>query len=433
MKLILAIDPNGGIGMNDKLSWNCAEELRLFRKKTLGHSIIMGRRTFNDIPALDQRTVLIISDVDDFVKNNRSIEKKDIWIAGGKYIYEQFLKKYPHLISEIHLSLMKVIYPADTFLNWELFDSWSVTDYTEYKEFHNYTLCYSKNDERQYLELLSDVLDSKQRKTRNSVTRSLFCRHLCFDMDNGFPLLTTKKMFWKGIVAEFLFFINGYTDTKWLEERNCFIWKANTSRHFLDNIGLRDLPEGQLGPMYGYQWRYFNAPWSNKTGKGNDTGIDQLANILTEIQNNPTSRRLIMTTFNPAQVDMGVLYPCHSIVTQFYVEEGKLSMFCFNRSSDLFLGLPFNIASSALLLHLCSKLCNLRPGRMYLSLGDCHIYDQHISSVIEQLSKFRIPWKLPTLNIHNLESIHSLSTLSIQDFELKSYRCFSSIKAEMVA
>lgn len=440
MKIIIAIDPNGAIGYKGQLPWDCKEELALFRKKTLNSTLIMGKRTADSVPELKRRNIITVNPktLDSLSFSNLP---KNSWIAGGKVIYEWFLHNSSICgIEEIHLSLMKKSYVADTFIDWSLFDNWVAEHYESYQEFYHYILTpdRSAGQEKQYLNLLQEVRRQPERATRNSITKSLFCRHLSFDLSCGFPLLTTKKMYWKGIVNEFLFFLNGFTDTKWLEERKCFIWKENTSREFLDSLGMTNRDIGLMGPMYGYQWRHFNAKWDEKTGMPLEKGIDQLREVIEQIKMTPNSRRHVITTFNPAQVQKGVLYPCHSIVIQFYVTKedhrNKLDMFCYNRSSDLFLGLPFNIASSSLLLVVVSRLCNLEPGTLFLSLGDCHIYNSHYEAIDEQLHKYRIPFKLPELQIANFpDTVDEISNLQYEDFTLKSYKSHDPIKAKIVA
>jgi thymidylate synthase len=287
----------------------------------------------------------------------------------------------------------------------------------------------SKHQEYQYLNMLKKTLSTNKRMTRNGYTYSYFGDMIRFDLTQGFPLLTTKKMFFKGIIYELLFFIRGQTDSKILETNGVNIWKGNTSREFLDSVGHTDYNVGEMGPMYGYQWRHFN-------GK-----IDQLKNVLYEIETNPMSRRLLMTVFNPEQVDLGVLYPCHSIVTQFYLNElqpnvYEVSISMYQRSADIFLGLPFNIASTALLLEIICHYLNHKqsinryvPKEMIINLGDVHLYESHIKQALEQID--RIPFDFCKLNIKN--SYSEIDEYEFDDFEIFNYQSHHSIKADMVA
>ena len=290
-----------------------------------------------------------------------------------------------------------------------------------------------------YLDILKDVLETgEKRMTRNGTTYSKFFKTLSFNMDDGFPLITTKKMFWKGVVEELLFFIRGDTNTNILSDKGVKIWESNTRLEFLDFMGL-DYKEGEMGPMYGYQWRKFNKPYNVSCDTLCDTlqdnGIDQLKYIINEIKTNPTSRRILMTDFNPSQVNQGVLYPCHSIVIQFYVENSNtvpiLSCSMYQRSSDLFLGEPFNIASTSLLLCIVSQLVGLKPGMVHLILGDCHIYDEHIDAVKEQLS--RVPLKLCKLKIKEFTTLEQVEMAVLNDFILEDYISHPAIKAKMIA
>lgn len=290
--------------------------------------------------------------------------------------------------------------------------------------------------ERQYLHIMEDILKNGEKRTgRNGGTLSTFGQHMKFDLRNGFPLLTTKKMFFRGIVEELLFFLRGETDSSKLEEKGIKIWTGNTTAEFLKSRGL-DYAPGVMGPMYGSQWRNFGGKY-NIDGKGRPIqgetdGIDQLANVIELIRTDPTSRRILMTDYNPKQAEEGVLYPCHSIVLQFYVQDGFLDMFCYNRSQDFFLGTPFNIASSSLLQIIIARVTGLMPRYFNLSMGDAHLYDSHIDAVKEQLPRF--PYKFPEVRItKEISSVNDIEKLEYKDFALLGYISHPSIKAEMVA
>lgn len=289
--------------------------------------------------------------------------------------------------------------------------------------------------ERQYINLLEDILENgDKRKGRNGVTYSLFCKHLKFDLRNGFPLITTKKMFIRGIIEELLFFLRGDTDTTILDEKKINIWKGNTNSDFLSQKGLPYAP-GVMGPMYGYQWRHFGMKYevdSKGVPIDKNGGVDQLANVINLLKTDPTSRRILLTDYNPAQAEEGVLYPCHSIVIQFYVIDGFLDIFCYNRSQDTLLGVPFNIASTALLHMIVAKLSDLTPRYFNLSMGDAHIYDVHKDAVKEQIS--RVPYRPPKMKINKeLKTLDDIKELKFEDFELVEYMSHPSIKAMMVA
>lgn len=286
-------------------------------------------------------------------------------------------------------------------------------------------------EEENYLALMKTVITKGVDKSdRTGVgTKSIFGSQLRFSLaDNSLPLLTTKKMFLKGIIEELLFFIRGETNTKILEEKGVNIWKGNTSREFLDKRGLTYLPEGSMGKGYGFQWRNFGgtADWEFYP-KG--IGIDQLQNAFNLIKTDPNSRKIIISAWNPQQLDEMVLEPCHCFV-QFYVHDGKLSLHWYQRSVDTFLGLPFNIASYALFTIIMAKATGLKPHEIIFSGGDVHIYNNHIRQVTEQL--IREPYDFPKIKINkDVSSIEDIEKLKFEDFELVGYKYHPAIKAEM--
>ena len=364
MELIVAIDNKNGIGYNGKLPWYLPSELALFKTKTIGAILVMGYNTIKTLPKLPNRDIIcLLPDNNEEAKESlRSscsnkiwfydsledilaigkVKKKTVFIAGGAETYRIALAT--NYVEKIHLSIIKNTYECDTFFDTNLLDDFVIIEKIEYNHFNHYTLSKTSHGERQYLKLMDKILlEGKDSIGRNGKTRSLFVEHCTFDLRNGFPLLTTKKMFLRGILEEFLFFIKGSTDSTLLSTKNVHIWDGNTSKEFITQRGLPYSP-GIMGPMYGYQWRHFGAEYKlDKEGKplATDNGIDQLANVIHLIKNDPNSRRILLTTYNPSQAEEGVLYPCHSISIQFYVDDDYLDMFCFNRSQDTFLGVPY--------------------------------------------------------------------------------------------
>ena len=445
--VIVAMTKNFGIGRNGCMAWRCLPELKLFKEKTLGHVLIMGRKTIVSLPELPDRTILGITrsrvdyinrklafhDIMDAVEYAKEhYPNKKIFIAGGGQIYDKVFRKYKHHIDTLHLSIMEEDYECDTFVYSLKLNDWIIQDEIEHEKFKHYALTQTTYGERQYLNVIEDVYRQRlERQGRNAITSSLFVQHMKFDLSDGFPLLTTKKMFFRGIIEELLFFLRGETDSKILEEKKVNIWKGNTTREFLDNNGFEKRKEGMLGPMYGYQWRQFNAEYDEETGHAKGPGVDQLKDVITLIKNDPHSRRILMTDYNPAQSRDGVLYPCHSIILQFYVRDEYLDVFCYNRSSDLFLGVPFNITSTSLLIYIICNMTNKKPGFLNLTLGDAHIYNNHYEQVARQLN--RIPYKFPTLTINKQISLENIPELTTKDFTLNGYKSHRGIKAEMVA
>lgn len=449
MELIVACDQKFGIGLNGRLPWKDKEELSLFREKTQNSVLIVGRKTAQELPVLkDNRVVLVLTDTGNLVCKDGQIPFKTlfqalkfaketyptrkVFIAGGEAVYYYSLTVFLEDISRIHISMMDGVYQCDSFLRGLTLSDWVIDSEKKHSTFTHRTLIRKDNGEKAYLNLLSEVLKTGNVQVgRNGPTRSLFLRNLTFDLRDGFPLLTTKKMFFRGIAEELLFFIRGETDTKKLEKIGVNIWKGNTCRSFLDQLGMKDREEGVMGPMYGYQWRSFGAEYDEKSAgkKEGSTGVDQLMYVINTIRKEPHSRRIIMTDFNPTQADLGVLYPCHSIVTQFYVGPGDtLEMSCYNRSQDLFLGTPFNIASSALLLVIIGKLTRKIPTKLHMILGDVHIYETHLEAVETQLKRQR--YSFPCLK---LEKEIDLSSIQASDFTLENYFSHPTIKAEMVS
>lgn len=259
---------------------------------------------------------------------------------------------------------------------------------------------------RQYHDLLRHILENGTRKEdRTGVgTISVFGYQMRFDLSQGFPLVTTKKLHLKSIIYELLWFLNGDTNIKYLKDNGVSIWDEWADE------------KGNLGPVYGYQWR----SWPGRNGEK----IDQISKLIDQLKKKPDSRRHIVTAWNPADVDQMALPPCHAMF-QFYVAEGKLSCQLYQRSCDTFLGLPFNIASYALLVHMIAQQCDLEAGDFVWTGGDVHIYNNHIEQVNLQLT--REPFSLPTLNIKRKPA--SLFEYKFEDFEILNYQAHPSIKA----
>lgn len=286
------------------------------------------------------------------------------------------------------------------------------------------------HEENQYLNLIEDVLEHGiEINGRNGKVKSIFGASMHFDLSKGYiPFLTTKQLAWKTCAKELFWFIRGCTDNSELQKVNVKIWNGNSSREYLDSIGLNDREENDLGPIYGYQWRHFNAEYlgckENYTGKG----IDQLDEIINQLKDSKLrySRRLIMTAWNPCQLNIMALPPCH-VLCQFNVIDNKLSCLMYQRSADLGLGVPFNIASYALLTVILAKHCDLELGEFIYNLGNVHIYDDHYEELKEQLK--RKPYSFPKINIKN--KYENIESYDLNDLEIADYNCHSKIKMEM--
>jgi len=259
---------------------------------------------------------------------------------------------------------------------------------------------------RQYLDLLKHVLETGvDRGDRTGTgTRSVFGYQMRFDLSAGFPVTTTKKLHLKSIIHELLWFLAGDTNIKYLHDHGVTIWDEWADEN------------GDLGPVYGAQWRSWPAPSGEP--------IDQIANLLQQLRNNPNSRRLIVSAWNPAEVDEMALPPCHCLF-QFYVSEGRLSCQLYQRSADIFLGVPFNIASYALLTMMVAQVSGLKPGEFIHTLGDAHLYSNHFEQAREQLA--RTPKPLPTMWIN--PEVKDLFAFRFDDFRLENYEADPNIRA----
>jgi thymidylate synthase len=286
--------------------------------------------------------------------------------------------------------------------------------------------------EYQYIDLIKQIINEGTEEIgRNGKVLQTFGCATYWDLTDGtIPLLTTKKLAWKTCLKELLWFISGSTDNKFLQEQNVHIWNGNSSREFLDSRGLNNYEEGILGPIYGYQWRNFNAEYDETNGTPKKSGIDQLQYIIEQLSNPNTrnSRRLILTAWNPCQIDLMALPPCH-ILCQFNVEQSnKLSCCLYQRSCDVALGQPFNIASYAFLTHLIAHHCGLEPYEFIHFTGNTHIYEQHINPLKEQIQ--RQPYPFAKLIIKNKYS--NINDYKLEDFEILNYESHNQIKMEMV-
>lgn len=273
------------------------------------------------------------------------------------------------------------------------------------------------------------------RRDRTKVgTIGVFGKTLRYNLQNGFPLITTKLMGWKSIMKELLFFLRGDTNTKILEQPPVpvTIWKGNTTREFLDNRGLHDYPVGEMGPMYGYVWRHYG----KETGKE----FDQLEYVIDLLKTDPYSRRIIMTTYSPLYLEKSVLMPCHGIVVQFYVSirhnacdekinQKNLSLLVYCRSQDVALGTPYNIASYAMMLHIIAKKVDMQPYELIMNLGDTHIYSNHIENTIKQIKNN--PYPFPIFNVSDDVKTKDWNDLTIDDFSIDGYYSHEKINYQM--
>lgn len=317
--------------------------------------------------------------------------------------------------------------------------------------------------ENGYLDLLRFVLKNGEKRpdrTGTGVVSYFSPPNIEFDLSDGFPLITTKKVFFRGVIEELLFFLRGDTNTKKLEEAGVNIWKGNTSREFLDSQGLSRLPEGSFGEGYGWQWRKFGKKYLDEdcccptttsvvisgittyTGYntitsdvenmyyGSDSYADQISILIDELKNNKFSRRHVVSAWNPNRLHMMALPPCHMMFQMYVTQTNTLHCKMYMRSVDLGCGLPFNIASYAALTHILSDCCGYTPGRLIIDMGDAHIYNNHVEGLTEQIS--RTPYKLPSLTINTeINSVEDIEKLKFENFVLIGYNSHPSIPLKM--
>jgi len=287
----------------------------------------------------------------------------------------------------------------------------------------------NKHEEYQYLEQISKIMScGKVKSDRTGTgTKSLFGMQARYSLRNGcLPLLTTKRVYWKAIVEELLWFIKGSTYAKELSAKGVKIWDGNSSREFLDKLGFHDREEGDLGPVYGFQWRHFGAEYKKWDSDYTGQGIDQLSELIAKIKSSPNDRRLIMCAWNPTDIPKMALPPCHCFV-QFYVADNELSCMLYQRSADFGLGVPFNIASYSILTHMISHVCGLEAGEFVHTYGDAHVYLNHIEPLKEQLT--REPKPFPRIKLNPL--VDNIQKFTMDDIQLLDYDPHPTIKMAM--
>jgi len=474
---ILCVDKTNGIGKNNQLPWHFTEDMKQFKSITSHNyfenkknAIIMGRNTYESIgrKELPNRYNYILSsqisnnyynNIQNAFLNMKTFGINKAFIIGGKLLFEHFINN--KLVKNIYLTKIDGNFDCDTHVKLNLDNYKKVTCVKEnlqnQKDGLNYNILFEKYenmnyvcqerwiyknnnyycnfDEMNYLNIMESIIEKGHfRKTRNSNTFGTFGQHLKFTLkDNTIPLLTTKKMFIRGVIEELIFFLKGQTDSKLLEEKGVNIWKPNTTETFLKQNKL-NYREGDIGPMYGFQWRYFNADYLGCDSDYSGKGIDQLNEVIEDLKKDRYSRRILMTTYNPCQAKLGVLYPCHGLVVQFGIEgNNELSCHMYQRSADYALGVPFNIASYAILVYiLCSHLncCgyDFIPGNLYMSFGDVHLYESHVSNAKLQIEN--TPYLFPKIHIN---AINDIEDIKVSDIKITDYECHEKIIYDMYA
>lgn len=457
---ILAHDLQYGIGKGGKIPWDILLDKHFFHDmttksytKSTPNLLIMGKRTYlslGNIP-LGNRVIIVVSttllrketewvwlvpSITAALELSKTLPHGQIFICGGKEIYRESME-IKKLINTVYVTQIEENYDCDVHVDflphyleqYHKVDEKSFTLDSKVKlNFLKYEEKEKKNKEtaeHKYTSLIYDILTENDRRVgRNGTTLSVFARTLSFNLSEGFPLLTTKSVFFRAVVEELIFFLHGSTNTKLLEKKGINIWKENTNIPFLR---ARNLPydEGDMGPMYGFNWIHYGESYKGMDVKY-EKGINQIDNCLNKLRTKPYSRDILMTTFNPLEAPNGVLYPCHGIHIQFYVDQkNHLSCLMTQRSADVCCGLPFNIASYALLVHLfCNVLEKYTPGRLTIMCADTHIYEEHIRNAMRQ--SLREPYPFPTLRIK--KKLNRLNEIEFQDIELLDYKHHGSLR-----
>ena len=473
---VVACDSKYGIAKNGIIPWECPKDLSEFRKLTTGNIILMGRKTYQTIlpdhntqtlPALKNRINLIVSDT--FPTTDKTIISKSLevtdymqlystlfcfnsildavefckklylrfnlptYVVGGASIYQWFIER--RLITTEYITELDHDFECDQFYPKVPYDEINqdgigyeqdyLVTYTENSHFvtRNITGTYStirhrNKFEQEFLNFGSRILyygNTKSDRTGTG-TISLFGNHLVFDLSNNvFPLLTTRKMFLRGIFEELMLYLRGQTDNTILESKGISVWTANTTREFLDSRGLQHLPVGDMGPSYGFLFRYFGAKYvdckTNYTGQG----VDQLTKLIHTIKTNPADRRMIISLWDPVNLDNCPLPPC-LYNYQFYVADGKLSCMMTQRSSDYAVAGGWNVATGALLTIMLASITNLLPGTLTWNMGDTHVYKNLTDDFSSQLR--RAPYTFPLLYISKKDQI---TDYEFTDLKLVNY------------
>ena len=486
--IVVSVNNHNLIGEGDDLLIHSKKDLRNFQKITTEgkykNIVIMGYNTWLSIPEykrpLRDRFNIVLSrnhsvkesqDTKCFQSLKQAFEycnelKGEIFIIGGTQIFNECCKEeFYNNLNRIYLTRFNDEYhPRDTthsfplklLSNMKLVDRSDIQNeicsrphidnrekgfLQEYlSETYTKSITFTFNiyqnlntintDEYQYLNLLEKILkEGIITNSRNSAVLSTFGERMIFDLSESFPLLTTKRVGYKTVLRELLWFINGSTSNQLLTDKNVHIWSQNSSKEFLDSRGL-DYEEGDLGPVYGFQWRHFGAEYENCNSDYSGKGKDQLKYVIDLIRNDPNSRRIILSAWNPVDLDKMALPPCH-VMCQFNVDTTNKRLDCqlYQRSGDMFLGVPFNIASYSFLTYIIAKITGYQPGKLIHILGDTHIYDSHIEAVKTQIK--RIPYAFPKLTIS--DELNDIDNITEEYFKLDDYNFHDKISAPMIA
>jgi len=491
ISVIVATTLKGGIGKDGHLPWHLPGDMAHFKRVTLAqnekgsgmkNAVIMGRKTWESIPEkfrpLSERLNVVLTRGADAAEYkspypedvlvassvSKAVEKlaartdvSEIFVIGGQAAYQEavdmpncariFLTRVARdlecdaFFPSFDQSKFRVVHVSKTMSRQD-----SSYDFVVYEQpsciFESSKAALQPvasvtaaggagqflHEEYQYLDAIREVIEKGvQMGDRTGVgTRSVFGKMMRFSLQESFPLLTTKRVFWRGVAEELLWFVKGDTNAKHLSDKGIKIWDGNGSREFLDKRGLSHREEMDLGPVYGFQWRHFGAKYVDMHTDYTGQGVDQLAECIHKIKNDPTDRRILLSAWNPADLDQMALPPCH-MFCQFYVANGELSCLMYQRSCDMGLGVPFNIASYSLLTCMMAQVCGLKPGEFVHTMGNAHVYQNHVEPLLTQLE--RTPRPFPVLQIN--PDIKDIDGFSLSDFKLVGYDPHKKIEMEM--
>lgn len=481
--LILSITKNGVIGTVNGNSLHSQKDREHFKMVTTyspcskPNLLIVGKKTWNSLPESMKHdnhyvfiiltkkkcdtfqnigtNILVMHNIEEVLKfcNERRLYNKHFVIGGAK-IFKLFLESFENLhflknITEIFLTTFLIDLDIPNVIKYQLdlrkfqlvsqnrlIDVLTLEYYEDDKicvfkkivevEFSHYIIRH-KPFEIQYLKLVEDIVTYGVRKeVRNGISYSITDRQLKIDLEDGFPILTVRRSFWRGILEELLWMISGSTDVSILQKKDIHIWDGNSSKDYLEKNGFQNLEEGDIGAGYGFQMRYFGAKYINCHTSYKGQGVDQLMECVESIKNNPNSRRIIISLWNPLDLKLTVLPACH-LLYQFTVTNGKLSCHLYQRSWDIMLG--WNTSTAALLTHIISHFCNLKPGTLTHTICDLHIYEDHIEMAKTILT--RIPYNLPKLEIIGPKPQH-IDQYFAEQFKLIDYKSHDAIKMKLI-
>ena len=449
--LILATDINNGIGKNNLLPWHLPSDLKHFQKQTFNNIIVMGYNTWKSLPDLKHRIKIVLTSKNlneekntYFIKDYKEIDeiKKDyyskkIFLIGGKSIFEYGFNNL-HRCDDIYHTKIYHDFNCDVKINpfyFKVMDTspfYFENNYYYHILYNNKQLDINNNDEENYLNTIKDIINTGTKindRTNVGIIKK-FGIMMKFNMKNNiFSLQTTRKIFIRGIIEELLWFLRGSTNAKELQDKNIHIWDGNSSQDFINKLNLPYI-EGDCGPIYGFNFRHFGATYHDCNTNYSNQGFDQIKYIIDLINNEPTSRRMVINLWNPSQLNQVVLPPCH-VIYQFDVDlENKLLNCClYQRSSDIVLAGNYNQITAILLTHI---LCNLthnkyQPGELTHFIANAHIYQNQIEGVKELLE--RKPKNYPILKIN--KKWENINEIKFEDFEILGYYPDDNIKLKM--